>query len=107
MTPLTRDALETEPMNAESVNVLFLIADDVAAYEVEDLCVSHERLRMELEGAQKLLAESEAKIKMALALTDTGSAEFVEAFPFYHLGSGAAGWRIVERIRAVLLGETK
>ena len=56
-----------------------------------------------------MLAENEAKIARALALTDTGSKEFREAFPPRSAGEGlnpleiVPGWRVVERIREAIL----
>jgi hypothetical protein len=47
----------------------------------------------------------------ALALTDTGSQEFSKAFPPRSAGEAinpreiVPGWRVVEKIREVLLGE--
>ena len=82
------------------------------------LCESHERLRAELAGAEAVLNEPEsetlrlrARVAAALALTDTGSPEFLAAFPPRSAGDAAepraavAGWRVVEKIRAALLGD--
>ena len=100
MTPLTRAALATVPLKPDVVQHLHDCAHSIATSSVKALCVSHERLRMELEGAEKLLAEPDAKIKAALALTDPCGDEFNAAFPMMPVG-----WRVVVRIRTVLMGE--
>lgn len=41
-----------------------------------------------------------ARIAAALALTDTGSPEFLAAFP----APGVQGWWVVEKVREALLG---
>lgn len=74
--------------------------------QLRALCESHERLRAELQGAEILLEQSQK----ALALTDTGSDEFRKAFPpkcagdSYFPRESVPGWRVVEKIREVLLG---
>ena len=63
----------------------------------------------ELPGPAEL-ARLRARLAAALALTDTGSPEFREAFPPTSAGAALAprehvpGWRVVDAIRSALLG---
>ncbi len=56
-----------------------------------------------------LLEEANSKLTVALALTDTGSTEFRNAFPPKSSGEAlypravVPGWRVVEKIRELLL----
>ncbi len=74
------------------------------------LCVSHERLRAEAHGLDVFLEEANRKLAAALALTDTGSAEFRKAFPATFAAAAlfpcdhVPGWRVVEAIREILNG---
>ncbi len=53
----------------------------------------------------------ERRLTLATALTDTGSAEFRSAFPTLSVGGhylprdSVPGWRVVDAIRAALMGE--
>ncbi len=120
MTPLEHKALATLPMSKEAVEFFYAVlckSETETAVRVRKLCISHERLRSELEGMDVLLKDDNAEIlkqrerlAAALALTDTGSAEFREAFPTLSVGGhyfprdSVPGWRVVDRIREVLLG---
>lgn len=116
MTDLDRRALATVALAREKVEDFYANAHDWGEAAINALCESHERLRMELQGAEALLAEDaaeiarlKARLALALALTDTGSAEFRAAFAPLN-GSEAGwmslpGWRVVEKVRSVLLGE--
>jgi len=58
---------------------------------------------------KKSLEEADAALTAALALTDTGSAEFRQIFPAKSVGDAVnpretvPGWRVVERIREILI----
>jgi hypothetical protein len=57
MTDLDRQALATTPLPKGAVAAIFGmtgIKDAGHAHIIKKLCLSHERLRMELEGAEKL-----------------------------------------------------
>jgi hypothetical protein len=75
MTSLQRRALATVAMSAEEVSAIYIRA---TAADTRRLAMSHERLRMELQGAEILLAEYEDeiinaidRISCAIALNDT------------------------------------
>ncbi len=122
MTPLERKALATLPMSKEAVEFFYDVlckSETETAVRVRKLCISHERLRAEVEGAEVLRGDAEreiaalkARLDKALALTDTGSAEFREAFPpdlqrdIDQPRETVPGYRVVEKIREVLLGRT-
>lgn len=114
MSKLQQRALGRVALSKETVESFYDGSRSGTAEQcLKALCESHERLRAELEGADLLLDEVDPeilrlqeRIRLALALTDTGSPEFMEAFnprPDKYI----SGWRIVEKIREVLLGETK
>ena len=106
MTTLERLSLIRLPMTKEEVEKVYDLADGVP---VQRLCESHERQRSELEGAEQIIAELEDKIVKALAMTDTGSEDFRYNFPPKSAGESlnprdiVPGWRVVERIRELLL----
>ena len=118
MTDLERRALASLPLPRETVEAFFDGSRaGTAAQGLRALCVSHERLRVQLEGVESILGEPEpetlrlrARLAAALALTDTGSPEFREAFPPGSAGAALAprehvpGWRVVDAIRSALLG---
>lgn len=64
MTDLTRRALATVPLSCETVEDFF---DGSASGSTKEclraLCISHERLRSELQGAEILIAEDSERIK--------------------------------------------
>ena len=118
MKPLRRAALAHVPLTEATVESFHdgTHAGTTAQCLVA-LCASHERLRMELEGAGVLLEDAyrecerlRARLAAALALTDTGSPEFLAAFPPRSAGERFApreivpGWRVVERVREALAG---
>lgn len=56
------DCLGTTPLSREAVREIFVLRDRIQnprtlSYGVQQLCLSHERLRAEVEGAETLLAE--------------------------------------------------
>src|ERR1022692_2925134 len=110
MTPLQRNALATVPLSMEEVEFYYEGArGGIATTCLRALCESHELLRAELQGAELLIRDYQRKSlysEMALALTDTGSQEFREIFPGHmpECGMEISGWRVVEKIREVLLG---
>ena len=114
MTPLQRAALASLPLTEATVESFYDGTRSGTAEQcLRALCVSHERLRAELQGAEALLADGErdqARLTLVLALTDTGSDVFREAFPVApvcwsdHERANVAGWRVVDKIRQVLLG---
>ena len=61
-------------------------------------------------GLKRELEKADARIKAALALTDTGSDAFRATFParsagdVYDRRKVVPGWRVVEKIREVLMG---
>jgi len=58
MTPLQRKALACSPLTRETVESFYDGSHAGTAEQcLKALCASHERLRMELEGAEVLLAE--------------------------------------------------
>lgn len=63
MTDLQRKALASLPMEPGRVETLYAGAfGGVAEKAIKNLCVSHERLRAELLGAETLLAETQAEV---------------------------------------------
>ncbi len=65
MTQLQRDALATTPMTAEAVHLLHGGAADEATgvgRAIRRLCISHERLRAELDGLAALHADDERRV---------------------------------------------
>ncbi len=110
MTRLTRNALARLPLTKEAVESFYDGTRSGTAEEcLHALCESHERLRAELQGAEAVWTDLEAKLAKALAMTDTGSTEFRKAFPPRSAGEAVtpreiiAGWRVVEKIREMLL----
>ncbi len=70
MTPLERKALATPPMSKEAVEFFYDVlcrSETETAARVRKLCLSHERLRMELEGAEVLLADAKRQQDEAVA----------------------------------------
>lgn len=60
MTLLQREALKRTPLTSERIASIYRSSKKYPFPDmmIRDLCLSHERLRMELEGAEKLLAEA-------------------------------------------------
>ncbi len=116
MNALQRKALVTVPLSSQTVESFWDGSHSGTPEQcLRALCASHERLRAELEGAEALLKEPDpeiarlkVKLAAALALTDTGSREFIAAFPPKCVGAAffpkeiVPGWRVVEKIREVL-----
>jgi hypothetical protein len=110
MTGLKRNALLRLPLSENTVESFYDGSrSGTAEQRLHALCESHERLRAELQGTELMMADLEAKLAKALALTDTGSTEFRQAFPPRSAGEAItpreiiAGWRVVEKIREILL----
>ena len=67
MTELDRKALATVPLTAHEVQVIYQVASGPLpnhpsiAHVIRRLCTSHERLRRELQGAEDLLTDMEAR----------------------------------------------
>lgn len=71
MTDLQRKALASLPMETNRVETLYAgVFGGVAEKAIKNLCVSHERLRAELLGAETLLANQQAEIVALLARLD-------------------------------------
>lgn len=109
MNQLQRRALAVLPLSEETV-LSFYDGSRYGGHCLHALCESHERLRAELQGAEILMEESNAKLAKVAAMTDTGSEEFRKAFPPKSAGEAieprelVPGWRVVEKIREILLG---
>lgn len=114
MNALSRKALGSIPLTEDTVLDFYQGPRAGTAEQcLRALCVSHERLRAELEGLQALLQDVGAEVERlqsrlaaALALTDTGSPEFRAAFvpPLpAETFDPALGWRVVERVREALI----
>jgi len=97
MNQLQRNALAAKVWSQASIESFYKGNPTVDA-SVKALCESHERLRAELQGA-------EARIALAVALTDTDSATFKAALREW--AGSETGWRVVEKIREVLLGKAE
>lgn len=112
MMELRRKALASLPLSEAKVASFYDGSRSGTAEQcLQALCISHERLRAERDGLSALCeSDAQQKLVRALALTDTGSREFLEAFPPRSAGERTspqdvvAGWRVVEKIREVLLG---
>lgn len=113
MTPLQRQSLTMMPLTEETVQSFYDGSRSGTAEQcLHALCESHEQLRAKLAVCKFLLAKEisaecreslESKIAAALALTDTGSEDFLRTFPEDENSGGVEGWRVVEKIREVLL----
>jgi hypothetical protein len=118
MTQLERNALATVPLSRETVESFYDGSRSGTAEQcLRAPCASHERLRAEIDGMDALLKDDNAEVlrlrdrlDKVLALTDTGSAEFLAAFPpdsqrdVNEPRETVPGWRVVEKLREVLLG---
>ncbi len=67
MKPIIRNAYRNLPLTPEQIEAMYVPAFGIAMCpsreDVRRICESHERLRMELEGAMAMVAELEAKAK--------------------------------------------
>lgn len=74
MTKLEQNALSRCPLNKGYVEELYLLAKGLSFHTTQVVLESHERLRMEVEGATKLLEESQAEVQALLRQIANGEA---------------------------------
>lgn len=71
MTPLQKNALAIVTHNEATVKAIFDAAPEgELGHRLRNLCLSHERLRMEAEGLRILLEEAEAETKRLRDIID-------------------------------------
>ena len=66
MTPLQRNALACKPMTEAEVESIYADCSNAG----KRMCESHERLRVELQGAEAIIADYERRIKELEALVN-------------------------------------
>ena len=100
ITDVMRSAIDEERAKANS----HLATANRLRNELQSALREAATYRHLLGGAEAKLDRMVMKLERIIALTDTGSDDFRDAFDPKRVGEIPSGWRVVEKIRETILG---